>query len=223
MGVSPMCFPAILCATLCVLCVLRGSSLRNLNETMMLTKVRHKLADLQTASDALGELCEPFVDDSDFSPYCVEVQPVRIPTAERRLLAHREHMTEVLQTHHGQPVAVQVLDYKLEGDHYSRKITLTPGGLDKIVECGIVRLNFSFMPAVVKEEILARKTPLGAVLIKHNILRWIEPLWFVQLPPQSDVMKLFEIKNLKPVWGRLAVIYCNGEPAIELLETVLNA
>ena len=189
----------------------------------MPSTVNHILSDLHTASEALAELCAPFVDGSDFSPYCVEVQPVRIPTAERRLLAHREHMTEVLQAHHGNPVEVQVLDQKLDGDHYSRKITLTPGHVSKIVECGIVRLNFSFMPAVVKEEILARKTPLGAVLIKHNILRWIEPLWFVQLPPQSDVMKLFGMNNPKPVWGRLAVIYCNGEPAIELLETVLNA
>jgi chorismate-pyruvate lyase len=188
----------------------------------MLTTVRHKLADLQTASDALAELCDPFVTGS-FHPYCVEVQPVRIPTGERRLLAHREHMTEVLQAYHGKPVEVQVHDYKLDGDVYSRKITLTPGKQEKIVECGIVRMNFQYMSAEARDEILARKTPLGAVLIKHNILRWIEPLWFVQLPPQSDVMKLFGMNTTQPVWGRLAVIYCNGEPAIELLEIVLNA
>src|SRR5438105_1861322 len=111
----------------------------------MITTVRHKLADLQTASDALGELCEPFMHDPSFSPYCVEVQPVRIPTAVRRLLAHREHMTEVFQAHLGQPVAVQVQEYKLDGEWYSRKITLTPVHGKQIVECGIVRLNFSFM------------------------------------------------------------------------------
>jgi hypothetical protein len=190
----------------------------------MPASLRHNLTDLQLASDALGELCRPFVDPStEFSPYCVAVQPVRIPTAERRMLAHREHMTEVLQAHHGLPVHVQVRDYKLEGDWYSRKITLTPGDEKKIIECGIVRLNFHFMPDAARDEILERKTPLGAVLIKHNILRWIEPLWFVQLPPNSDVMKLFGVANDEPVFGRMAVIYCNGEPAIELLEIVLNA
>ena len=185
--------------------------------------IRHKLADLHTASEALGELCKPFIRDSAFSPYCVEVQPVRIPTIVRRLLAHREHMTEVLQAHHGKAVEVQVLDFQLDGDHYSRKITLTPGHDERIIECGIVRMDFRFMPPEAREEILARHTPLGAVLIRHNILRWIEPLWFVQLPPGSDVMKLFGIATDKPAWGRLAVIYCNGEPAIELLEIVLNA
>src|SRR5438552_2114624 len=110
----------------------------------MITPVRHKLADLQTASDALAELCEPVVKDAAFHPYCVEVQPVRIPTAERRLLAHREHMTEVLQNEHDQPVEVHVHSYKLDGDWYSRQITLTPSHSDKIVECGVVRMDFRF-------------------------------------------------------------------------------
>jgi chorismate-pyruvate lyase len=189
------------------------------------TTVRHKLADLPTAADALAELCEPFVPPGmEFSPYCVAVQPVHIPTADRRCLAHREHMTEVLEHHHGKPVAVQVQEYRQEGSWYSRKITLTPGAESrKIIECGIVRMDFRYMSDQVRDEILARKTPLGRVLIKHNVLRWIEPLWFVQLPPGSDVMKLFGIETTEPVFGRIAVIYCNGEPAIDLLEIVTNA
>ena len=55
------------------------------------------------------------------------------------------------------------------------------------------------------------------------MLRWIEPLWFVQLPPASDVLKLFGQETAEPVWGRIAVIHCNGAPAIDLLEIVLNA
>jgi hypothetical protein len=181
------------------------------------------LAELTAATDALAELCEPFVAaQATFHPYCVEVQPVRIPTSSRRLLAHREHMTEVLQHHHGKPVEVQVQDYKLNHDWYSRKITLTPGRENKIIECGIVRLDFRYVSGIVRDEILERKDPLGAILIRHNVLRWIEPLWFIQLPPHSDVIKLFGIDNAQPVWGRIATIYCNGEPAIELLETVLN-
>lgn len=190
---------------------------------MKTSTIRHKLADLQTASDALLELCQPFVQKPDFSPYCVEVQPVRIPTAARRCLAHREHMTEVLQHHHEEPVNVNVQEYQQDGDWYSRRITLTTQRTSKLVECGIVRLNFRHMTPQVREEILSRKTPLGSILIKHNVLRWIEPLWFVQLPPASDVMNLFGLHTTEPVWGRIAVIYCNGEPAIDLLEIVTNA
>ena len=58
---------------------------------------------------------------------------------------------------------------------------------------------------------------------RHNVLRWIEPLWFVQLPPASDVLRLFGQETTCPVWGRIAVIHCNGAPAIDLLEIVLNA
>jgi chorismate-pyruvate lyase len=185
--------------------------------------IRHKLADLQTASDALLELCQPFVRNADFFPYCVEVQPVRIPTAARRCLAHREHMTEVLHHHHEQSVDLNVQQFVHEGDLYSRRITLTTNPGKKLVECGLVRMDFRYMAPQVRDEILARKTPLGAILIQHNVLRWIEPLWFVQLPPGSDVMKLFGIQTTEPTWGRIAVIYCNGEPAIDLLEIVLNA
>jgi chorismate-pyruvate lyase len=185
--------------------------------------IRHKLADLQNASDALAELCRPFVRDSNFSPYCVEVQPVRIPTEARRCLAHREHMTEVLQHHHVEAMTVSVQEFEQDGDWYSRRITLVTSHTKKLVECGLVRMNFQYMNEQVREEILARQTPLGSILIKHNVLRWIEPLWFVQLPPGSDVMKLFGFNTSEPVWGRIAVIFCNGEPAIDLLEIVVNA
>ena len=191
----------------------------------MITTLRHKLADLQTAADALAELCEPFVPSGGgFSPYCVAVQPVHIPAADRRCLAHREHMTEVLHHHHGEPVAVRVQEVREEGSWYSRKITLTPqSNAAKTIECGIVRMDFQYVSPEVRDEIRSRRSPLGAVLIKHNVLRWIEPLWFVQLPPHSDVMKLFGHDNPDPVFGRIAVIYCNGEPAIDLLEIVTNA
>src|ERR1700712_2043079 len=107
---------------------------------MTLTRVRHKLADLTAATDALVELAAPFTTEATpFHPYCVEVQPVRIPPASRRLLAPREHMTEVLQHHHEAWVDVHVCHEKLEGESYSRIITLTPEGqANKIVECGIV-------------------------------------------------------------------------------------
>jgi chorismate-pyruvate lyase len=189
---------------------------------MTTSTIRHKLADLPTASDALAELCQPFVRDAEFSPYCVEVQPVRIPTAARRCLAHREHMTEVLQYHHVEQLTVNVQEFQQDGDWYSRRITLVTDHTKKLVECGLVRMDFRYMSPQVRDEILARRTPLGAILIQHDVLRWIEPLWFVQLPPGSDVMKLFGQHNTEPVWGRIAVIYCNGEPAIDLLEIVVN-
>ena len=66
------------------------------------------------------------------------------------------------------------------------------------------------------------------MLIDHNVLREVQfdALWRVQ--PGPDLCRLFGLsaqpagKNTEPqtVYGRTALIYCNGEPAIELLEIV---
>jgi chorismate-pyruvate lyase len=114
------------------------------------------------------------------------------------------------------------LEEHLAGDQYTRKISLTPAGSDKVVEWGIVRLNFQFMSPQVREEILAKKMPLGAILIKHNVHRRIKPRYFLRFPENGQVLRLFSDQPTEPAWGRLGTIFCNNEPAIELLELVLN-
>ena len=53
-----------------------------------------------------------------------EVLAEAIPQPYRRLLAHHEHMTVSVETHHGCPVDVEVITAKQSGDYYSRKIVL---------------------------------------------------------------------------------------------------
>ena len=181
----------------------------------------------QTVIDAaagkalLAELCAPFAAGY-FAPECSIVQPENIPHPEDALLVHHEHMTVVLQRHHGKPVDVQVLDERLEGDIYRRKISLTPAGSDKVVEWGIVKLDLRFVPEEVSEEIRRKRTPLGAILIKHKLHRRVKPRYFLRIPDGSAVLKLFSAQANGPVYGRLGTIYCDDEPCIELLEIVLN-
>jgi hypothetical protein len=127
-----------------------------------------------------------------------------------------------LQKHHGQAVHVHVMEEHLTGDSYTRKISLTPGATDKVVEWGIVRLNFQYMSPEVRDEILAKKMPLGAILIKHNVHRRIKPRYFLRFPENGQVLKLFGDKDREPAWGRLGTIFCDDKPCIELLELVVN-
>ncbi len=184
---------------------------------------KHKLVDGADASATLADLCRPFATAGSVGG-CVVVQPDQIPHPEDHLLVHHEHMTVVLEKHHGGPVEVHVQEERLEGDWYTRKIFLTPAGTEKVVEWGIVRLDFSYMSKQVREEILGKKLPLGAVLMKHDVLRRIKPRWFLRLPQKSPVLGLFgpAAENSQPVYGRIGTIYCNDEPAIELLEIVVN-
>lgn len=186
-----------------------------------------KLSDSPVTEAALLDLCKPFLNGAaDFVPECAVVQPDQIPFPEDQLLVHHGHMTEVLEKHHGSPVEVHVLEEHLDpgGEFYTRKISLTPRDEpQKVVEWGIVRMDFRYMEPQVRDEILAKQLPLGGVLIKHNVLRRIKPRWFLRFPEAGPVLRLFG-RPAQPgaAYGRVGTIYCNGEPAIELLEIVVN-
>ena len=182
-----------------------------------------KLSDHPVAEAALLDLCRPFVP-ADFAPECVIDQPDQIPFPEDQLLVHHAHMTEVLERHHGSPVEVHVMEEVLEGDIYTRKIKLTPRDKpEKVVELGIAKLDLRYLSQEVKAEILAKHLPLGAVLIKHQVLRRVKPRWFMKFPLDGPVLSLFDERvRQESAYGRIGTIYCDGEPAIEVMEIVLK-
>ncbi|MEC8801287.1 MAG: hypothetical protein VXX55_11035, partial [Planctomycetota bacterium] len=89
------------------------------------------------------------------------------------------------------------------------------------VQYGIVRLHRSFLEDEVFEEIVEQREPLGRILIRHNVLRQVKLLsrWNVALGPA--VKSALDRSELEICYGRTALIYCNGLPAVELLEIVV--
>jgi hypothetical protein len=185
---------------------------------------RSRIVEVPSAHAALLDLCAPFVGvGTAFDPECAVVQPEEIPHPDDALLVHHEHMTVALQRFHGSPVAVQVREEHLsaDGDYYTRMISLTPAAApERVVEWGIVRLDFRYMDAPVRDEILRKQMPLGAILIKHEVHRRVKPRFFLRFPQGGPVLRLFGANESRPVYGRLGTIYCDEEPAIELLEIV---
>jgi len=188
----------------------------------MSTRGHNSVADLGTAQAALADLCAPFAPNG-FVAECDVISPDAIPVPADALLVHHNHMTVALERHHGKPVELHVLNDHLSGDIYTRKISLTVEGASDVVEWGIARLHLRYLSPDVRGEILAKQTPLGAILIQHDVHRRIKPRYFVRFPARSRVIELFSAgPNPAPVYGRLGTIYCNNEPAIELLEIVVN-
>jgi chorismate-pyruvate lyase len=70
----------------------------------------------------------------------------------------------------------------------------------------------------VRAEIVSETTPLGRILINHNVLRRIEPTDYLRVTPGPEMMEWFGLKTPEPAYGRLALIHCDGKPAIELVE-----
>jgi len=150
----------------------------------------------------------------------VEVEADSLPRYARRLLAHEHHMTVTVEAFHGSPVRVEVLATAADGDSYWRKILLRRTSDDRVVQFGIVRLDFQYVSDEVRDEIVEQGTPLGRVLIEHNVLRKVElhSLW--RIDAGDELRLLLQWPAADPIYGRTALIYCNGEPAVELLEIV---
>jgi chorismate-pyruvate lyase len=169
----------------------------------------------------LAKLVSIFYDDAAqlgvFTPVAAEA----LPANARRLLAHQEHMTVTVEAFHGCAVDVEVLAVAESQGHYARKILLRRKTDRAVVQFGIVRMNFAFVNPAVRADIESRRIPLGRVLIEHNVLRQVQLVGLWRVQPGPDLQQLFQIAADHEVFGRTALIFCDGEPAVELLEIVV--
>ena len=205
------------------------------------------------ATPDLETLVDLFYDNLRDLGEFTEVDEAEMPEVDRGLLAHDEHMTVAVEAFHGCPVDVRVLEVHTTPIHYSRKILLTRQSDGAVVQYGIVRLNLDYLGADVRREIESQQTPLGRILIEHNVLRTVRLLTLWKIEPGEELRKLFGLqrpgspveavdgvpgaagtdaeaesgKGTLPAastcYGRTALIYCNGIPAVELLEIVTPA
>lgn len=140
------------------------------------------------------------------------------PEPYKTMLVHDHHMTVAMETYHKSPVDVRVLAQKLDGDIYAREILLLKQGTETVVQYGIVRFNLSYVTADVRREILAQQTPLGRILINHNVLRHIDLGAILEITAGPRLSKHFRMPEGGVTYGRLATIFCNRQPAVDLLE-----
>lgn len=144
----------------------------------------------------------------------------QLPLAYRRLLAHTGHMTVTVEDRHKCPVDVEVLQVERTQTHYSRKILLRRQADRRVVQFGIVRLALDTLDQATRNEIISEKVPLGRVLIEHGIMRAVQLLGLWQVTCGPDLAEHFGVEAGRVTYGRTALIYCNSEPAVELLEIV---
>lgn len=143
-----------------------------------------------------------------------------VPPPYHHLLVHEHHMTVTVEAYHGDLVDVRVLECKRQDDWYARKILLALHGSGRIVQFGLVRIHLHYCSPEVQAAIREGKTPLGRILIQHNVLRRIEPVAFLRLRPGPAMMTWFGLDEPISTYGRFALIHCDEQPAVELLEIV---
>jgi hypothetical protein len=165
----------------------------------------NKLTALFPGGDALFERVEHIPSALTPEPY-------------KRLLVHEHHMTVTMEEFHHSPVLVKVLDRRLDGEVYSRRILLERSADGRVVQFGIVQFDLGVVLPPVRNEILSEKKPLGRILINYNVLRHIDLGAVLQMTAGSALAELFGCRAGQTTYGRLATIFCNQRPAVDLLE-----
>jgi hypothetical protein len=180
--------------------------------------VHTNLTTYQDGPQALSDFTSLFLGPTA-TRGCGPIEADAMHATARHLLVHSDHMTTRLRDHYGQPIELSVIDHRLDGDWYRRRIILRTATSGRVVEVGLVRINLSYTPEDVRAAIKKRNVPLGDILIGANVLRRIEPLWFFKISPPSPLLTNFS-DGCNEAYGRLAAIYCDGVPAVELLEVI---
>lgn len=185
------------------------------------------MSSLRTAVSDLTGLYSIFGDRVEDMPSGRFINAGEMPQPYRDLLAHDHHMTVTMEEYHGAPVDVNIIRAIHDDPFYARKIYLTKAGTDRVVMFGIMRFNFEWCDDEIKREILDQETPLGRILIEHNVLRRISTHVLLRIVPNAEMRRIFGIEEAAEggdgreptyVYGRLATIFCNNEPAVDLLE-----
>jgi hypothetical protein len=179
--------------------------------------------EVRRHSPVLEALVDLFFENAETLGEFEEVAAGSLPAPYGELLDHHEHMTVTVERFHASPVDVRVLELRTTKTHYSRKIALTRQSDRRVVQFGIVRLCLDFLEPPVRAEIESQSAPLGRVLIKHNVLREVQLISLWKVAAGEELVQLFSCDAGAMTYGRTALIYCNGVPAVELLEIVAPA
>ena len=171
-----------------------------------------------TTAPTFEQLYHLFPDSPD-RPSAVEVPADEVPEPYRPLLVHTHHMTVTVEQFYRTPVDVRVLSSRRSGNEYARKILLALKDESRaVVQFGLVRINLGVCPEAVRNAIIEGKTPLGRVLIEHDMLRRIEPVAFLRATLSSTMAEWFGVAPGTETFGRVGVIYTGERPAVEVLE-----
>lgn len=146
----------------------------------------------------------------------------RMPEPYRRLLAHHSHMTVTLEAFHGTRVVLEVLDERRRGSRYARKILLRHGETSDVVMFGIMQFDLDHASPELQADILAREKPLGRALAEHGVLTRVGTHGLLAIEPDAELRRCFRLPDDWPgrVYGRLATIFCDDHPVVDLLEVV---
>jgi hypothetical protein len=81
-----------------------------------------------------------------------------------------------------------------------------------------MRFDLNMVLPAVRDEILSERTPLGRILINYNVFRHVDLGAIFRIAVGPVFAQLCGSSIGEVTYGRLATIFCNERPAVDLLE-----
>jgi hypothetical protein len=174
--------------------------------------------DADLFARSASRLATLFYDSLDvlgqFEPVLVD----SLPDGYRELLAHHDHMTVALEAFHNSLVDVRALAEWRDDASYARCSLLSRQTDSVVVQFGIMRIWLADLPVAAQHEITTKKSPLGRVLIRHNVLREVELITLWRIRPGAELQRQLQLDGEEPIYGRTAQILVEERPTVQLLE-----
>jgi len=178
----------------------------------------HPSADADLYLPSASRLATLFYNDLAELGYFESVTVEQMPTAYRELLAHPEHMTVSLENFHKSLVSVKVLDEWRDESSYARTSVLIRQSDGAVVQFGTMRIWLGDLPEQAQTKITEKQSPLGRILIEHNLLREVELISLWKIAPGPVLKKHLKLASNQTVFGRSAQILVDERPTVQLLE-----
>ncbi|RPI56022.1 MAG: hypothetical protein EHM55_06135 [Acidobacteria bacterium] len=153
-------------------------------------------------------------------PHVRAIEPEDIPLPYRSLLVHEIDMTLTLERHFGGRVALRPLSTFLHGPWYFRRVLLAQEYTGRPVEMGAIRIKVSAFPGSIRKQILKNDVPLGRLLRDGGVQYESRPKMFLSVTPNSEMMGVFWMRELKTIYGRRTEMIRNGAKIGDIVEVL---
>lgn len=125
-----------------------------------------------------------------------------IPQPQRSLLVHFDDMTSTLARHYGEPIALKVLQ-RQQGPHwYRRHIVLETENSRRPIEYGAMRILLPLLSEAARLDVVAARTPLGAILARHGLAYRHCPGGFFKIRSNRLIEQSFGLPASQWLYGR---------------------
>mgnify|MGYP001816638771 CR=1 FL=1 len=130
------------------------------------------------------------------------VAPEEVPEPENHLLVHGGDLTTTLEAHHGERIALGVLESGETAGRYFREVILSGARSGKPFEFGLIEFELDHFPPELREAIVAEEIPLGTLLTESGFPFRSTPRGFFSVARHDLPPRLSQLGTASVFYGR---------------------